>query len=59
MMLMKNVEILADSPGTVIVGDVVFHITRITEQRLSIGIVAPRDQLITASWRDKTKSVEQ
>jgi sRNA-binding carbon storage regulator CsrA len=57
-MLMRNVELLADSPGTVIVGDVVFHITRISEQRLSIGIVAPKDLLITASWREKSKTVE-
>jgi len=59
MMIMKNVKIEADCPGTVIVGDVIFHITRLNESRLTIGVDAPADQMITTSWPRKSKVVEQ
>lgn len=58
MMIMNNVKIEADCPGTIIVGDVVFHIKRMNENHLTIGIDAPKDQKITTSWPRKSKTVE-
>jgi sRNA-binding carbon storage regulator CsrA len=58
MMLMKNVKIDADCPGTIMVGEVIIHITRITDSRLSIGVDAPKDQPITTSWPRKSKPVD-
>ena len=58
MMIMKNVKIEADCPGTIMVGDVIIHITRISDSRLTIGVDAPKDQSITTSWPRKSKPVE-
>lgn len=58
MMIMKNVLIETDSPGTITVGDVIIHIRRITESRLAIGVDAPKDQVITTSWPRNSKPVE-
>jgi hypothetical protein len=58
MMIMKNVKIDADCPGTIMVGDVIIHITRITDSRLTIGVDAPQEQKITTSWPRKAKPVE-
>jgi len=57
-MIMKNVRIDADCPGTIMVGDVIIHITRITDSRLTIGVDAPQEQKITTSWPRKAKPVE-
>jgi len=57
-MIMKNVKIDADCPGTIMVGDVIIHITRITDSRLTIGVDAPQEQKITTSWPRKAKPVE-
>jgi len=58
MMIMKNVRIEADSPGSVIVGDVTIYITRINETRLTISVDAPKDRQITTSWLRNLKTVE-
>lgn len=58
MMIMKNVKIDTDGPGTIIIGDVIIHITRVTDTRLTIGVDAPQDQRITTSWPRKSKTVE-
>ena len=59
MMIMKNVRIEADCPGTVIVGDVVFNIRRMDSEKISLGIQAPKELKIKASWREESKGVEQ
>lgn len=58
MMIMKNVRIEADCPGTIMVGDVIIHITRISDSRLTIGVDAPKEQRITTSWPRNAKPVE-
>lgn len=58
MMMMKNVRIDADCPGTIVVGEVTIHITRMSETRVSIGVDAPPDQKITTSWPRDSKAVE-
>jgi len=57
-MIMKNVRIEADCPGSIMVGDVIIHITRISDARLTIGVEAPKDQRITTSWPRNPKPVE-
>lgn len=58
MMLMKNVRIEADCPGTIIVGEVIITITRLSDTRVTIGVDAPKEQTITTSWPRKSKPVE-
>lgn len=58
MMLMKNVRIEADCPGTIIVGEVIITITRLSDTRVTIGVDAPKEQAITTSWPRKSKPVE-
>ena len=57
MMIMKNVRIDADCPGTVMVGDVVFHITKVGDNGFTLGINAPPEMKISTSWNWKAKAV--
>ena len=58
MMIMKNVKIDVDGPGTVMVGDVVFHIIRSKDGNLTLGVNAPKEMPISTSWNWKKSQSE-